>query len=1038
MSKTLFSKLLLLVAVVLMGAGSAWADEVTIASFTASTYNSGTSNNWVVSDANYATAGGGYYQLTNSEASIVTPAIDWSNYTDITITIKARKYGGPDATQGKISVNQESTELTSYSPSSTTLTNSSALSISPSGTGSLTIACLGASSNKGCGVSEITIKGTAIGGSSSAVATTTTIDASGITNTDVYVGTEAGSLSATVKDDNSDIILGATVTWSGNNDAVATIDATTGAVTLVAAGTVTFTATYAGVTDEYESSTDTYKLTVTDSTPFSGGDVTFEAGTDGVSGETSVIKNGVTLTIEGGGGIQSSDYRTYKNATLTISTNEGKITNIEFICTSSNPASGFTTISGFTTSGDNGTWTGDAKSVTLTAGNKQVRATKIVVTVAIDNRTEIATIGELTPTTVNIGDIDDFTLPITPAATTLVEGTDYIVVWETSDAAILDLADETYEAKAKGTVDVTVTVTPVDDVTYSEVSKTFTVRVVDPNANDGLSEAKAFTCAEAIEAIDGGVDANTDYYVKGIINTVQSFNSTDNTITYWIADDGSSKQFEIYHGLGLNGAEFTDATDLEAGDIVVVKGKITKYNATTYEFSAGSQLVSLTRPVVPTITLSTNTINVDAAGATGEITVTYENFTVADADVVFFEADGTTQATYSWITASINASNNLEYTIEANDGAARTAYMKVYALDASANDVYSDVITITQAAPVAPVVFTEFYESFDSQVSVGGNNGDFSSASSSALTTYGDWTLNRVYPASLCVKVGSSSGGSITTPELNLDPTVTYVLTFKAAAWGNDYPSLTISSSEAIFGGNNSQEMYMNTNLWTGYYIELTNGTSTSQITFTPAKRFFLDEVRVMEKSAYEALAATKTVGSNGWATYIPDYNVEFVDGDAYVVTAVDETKKEATLTAVTSVPAKTPVLLKGTGDKNITVLSDASVVAPDNLLTISNGTDLASGKYNWVLAKEGSSACFKQWTGDAATLKGKTVLVLDFAAGTNARPLTFVFDDETTTGISNLNVNDNDVRYYDLQGRRVAQPQKGLYIINGKKVVVK
>jgi hypothetical protein len=27
---------------------------------------------------------------------------------------------------------------------------------------------------------------------------------------------------------------------------------------------------------------------------------------------------------------------------------------------------------------------------------------------------------------------------------------------------------------------------------------------------------------------------------------------------------------------------------------------------------------------------------------------------------------------------------------------------------------------------------------------------------------------------------------------------------------------------------------------------------------------------------------------------------------------------------------------------------------------------------------------------------------------------------------------------FYDLQGRKVAQPQKGLYIVNGRKVVVK
>ena len=104
-------------------------------------------------------------------------------------------------------------------------------------------------------------------GSSSAVATTTTIDDSGITNTDVYAGTAAGSLVATIKDNGNNSVEGATVTWSGNNDDVATINASTGAVTLVAAGTVTFTATYAGVENEYESSSDTYEMTVTDSTP---------------------------------------------------------------------------------------------------------------------------------------------------------------------------------------------------------------------------------------------------------------------------------------------------------------------------------------------------------------------------------------------------------------------------------------------------------------------------------------------------------------------------------------------------------------------------------------------------------------------------------------------------------------------------------------------------------------------------------------------------------------------------------------------------
>ena len=44
------------------------------------------------------------------------------------------------------------------------------------------------------------------------------------------------------------------------------------------------------------------------------------------------------------------------------------------------------------------------------------------------------------------------------------------------------------------------------------------------------------------------------------------------------------------------------------------------------------------------------------------------------------------------------------------------------------------------------------------------------------------------------------------------------------------------------------------------------------------------------------------------------------------------------------------------------------------------------------------------------------------------------------TTGIENAVQREEikDKSYYDLQGRRVQQPTKGLYIVNGKKVIIK
>jgi len=104
---------------------------------------------------------------------------------------------------------------------------------------------------------------------------------------------------------------------------------------------------------------------------------------------------------------------------------------------------------------------------------------------------------------------------------------------------------------------------------------------------------------------------------------------------------------------------------------------------------------------VPTIIVDPTGINYDADGGSGTITVTYENFgdTEIEADIVFYdEADEET--TYDWVTATINSDNNVAYTIAANTGEARTAYLKVFAMDGNGDNVYSEMITINQEESV--------------------------------------------------------------------------------------------------------------------------------------------------------------------------------------------------------------------------------------------------------------------------------------------------------------------------------------------------
>ena len=76
-------------------------------------------------------------------------------------------------------------------------------------------------------------------------------------------------------------------------------------------------------------------------------------------------------------------------------------------------------------------------------------------------------------------------------------------------------------------------------------------------------------------------------------------------------------------------------------------------------------------------------------------------------------------------------------------------------------------------------------------------------------------------------------------------------------------------------------------------------------------------------------------------------------------------------------------------------------------------------------------------WVKDAGTLAaGKCWIELSKAAG--ARRLTIVHEGETT-GISlTPALSGGEGACYDLSGRRVAKPTKGLYIVNGKKIAVK
>ena len=203
------------------------------------------------------------------------------------------------------------------------------------------------------------------------------------------------------------------------------------------------------------------------------------------------------------------------------------------------------------------------------------------------------------------------------------------------------------------------------------------------------------------------------------------------------------------------------------------------------------------------------------------------------------------------------------------------------------------------------------------------------------------------------------------------------------------------------------------------------------------------------EKNWLELLeeAVAVTVSDAGYATYVPSNDLDFSKTSikAYKVKVTD--KGVATMTEVEQVPADTPVLLYYEGGKteNIPVTTGAAAVSDNDLVA---GTGVAvpttdgAGNTNMILNNVGGNVGFyfannKKVATNRAYLHFATSLAPDASA-----PMMLLFDGETT-GISDATRLNNKEQIlnnnvYDLQGRKVAQPTKGLYIMNGRKVVIK
>ena len=186
----------------------------------------------------------------------------------------------------------------------------------------------------------------------------------------------------------------------------------------------------------------------------------------------------------------------------------------------------------------------------------------------------------------------------------------------------------------------------------------------------------------------------------------------------------------------------------------------------------------------------------------------------------------------------------------------------------------------------------------------------------------------------------------------------------------------------------------------------------------------------------YPAMTIAKAITAAEWATLVPSAKVSVPAGvKAYTVTAANSTT--ATLSAedaITVIPADEPVLINGAeGTYYFPKTADAASDVTGNLLQ--TGAVASADGSQYILANGGSGVGFYKATAGTAIAAGKAYLV----SPSDAPFFLFNLGSETT-GINVVKGEGFTVNgeVYDLQGRKVAKPTKGLYIVNGKKVMIK
>ena len=518
-------------------------------------------------------------------------------------------------------------------------------------------------------------------------------------------------------------------------------------------------------------------------------------------------------------------------------------------------------------------------------------------------------------------------------------------------------------------------------------------------------------------------DNEADKALQGILVRIENATVTaiDGTKVTIVQSSNSIDIFGVSYG------------SVSVGNVISLTGNVAYYDA--LQIANPSDIVLET----PTITLDKKSFSFGETGGDESITVSYDKMNTATLDIITYESNGTTPATYDWLTTNFDASNNVEFSVAANTGSARTAYFKIFGKGNDNSDTYSELITVTQAAYTTPAILPFAW--------AGGVIDDLE-----ALDGVSSHNIGTDYAVSNApYRVKFDGTGDYILIKTNTQPGKVTIGVKKIGGVGNS--TLTVQGSSDGTNFTNIQAFYIQGSQNAIVSLETTNAFATTdryvRIYFTQVTSgnvgvgpisIAIPEPNAPTGDEDDEMYLTTSDNMDGWRAFYHASNSYSVDGNTKVYVAdADPVGTTITLKALAGIPANVPVILhtSSSADSHKMTLTKETeapyTYTNDNKLSWE--TTAVTDKYR--LGFGASGVGFYPYSGTPTS--GAVILNVD-SSTSGARELTIGFEDETTglSEIKNTNLTNNTNEFFDLQGRKVAQPTKGMYIVNGKKVIIK